>query len=145
MAEVAVERLERLNVDEIDGVAMTIRRPDEHAQPTLHAVEDRPSVGFRNPEPAQGLLPIIRERVRRHRHAALVRASGHLADPVEFGPVPDRSFDLLGAAFDAFLVSFDNHGRPIASPRLSEAGAQARGLESSLPRIVAADHASPLA
>lgn len=49
------------------------------------------------------------------------------------------------AAFDAFLVSFDAEGRVLASPRLSEAGAQALGLAYAPPLILASDHADLLA
>lgn len=48
------------------------------------------------------------------------------------------------AAFDAFLISFDDLGRPIASPRLSEAGARVLGLISVPALVLAADHAGPL-
>lgn len=48
------------------------------------------------------------------------------------------------AAFDAFLVSFDTEGRPIASPRLSTAGARALDLASSPQLTLAADHVGPL-
>ena len=49
------------------------------------------------------------------------------------------------AAFDAFLVSFDDGGQAIASPRLSDAGARALGLACVPPLILAADHGGPLA
>ncbi len=49
------------------------------------------------------------------------------------------------AAFDAFLVSFDDLGRAFASPRLSEAGARALGLTSVPALVLAADHAGRMA
>jgi predicted restriction endonuclease len=49
------------------------------------------------------------------------------------------------AAFDAFLVSFDDEGRVLASPKLSEAGSRALGLTTAPPITLAQDHAAPLA
>lgn len=49
------------------------------------------------------------------------------------------------AAFDAFLVSFDEGGRAISSPKLSEAAALALGLTSAPTLVLAADHAGLLA
>jgi hypothetical protein len=43
------------------------------------------------------------------------------------------------------LVSFDADGQPIAAPRLSDAGARARGFASAPTMILAADHADPSA
>lgn len=48
------------------------------------------------------------------------------------------------AAFDAFLISFDEAGQAIASPKLSEVGARALGFDTVPALVLAADHALPM-
>jgi hypothetical protein len=66
-------------------------------------------------------------------------------DAVEFAPLDGGTAMTWDAAFDAFLVSFDDEGRVLASPKLSEAGSRALGLTTAPPITLAQDHAAPLA